>query len=213
MRTDELFDTLVADLSPVSRPSFWRNVGLLVLLATAELAVYIGIGHLRPDLPTAMAEPSWWWKLSAAAVIALIATATALRSFTPARDTRRGWQGLAVTAVLVLTVGWAINGIDGVTEPFLARLDWRDGIVCLGVVLGLSILPVTALGLMMRRGAATNPDRAALAAGLAAAGWGTAVFAFHCPHDDVLYIVVWYGLAMWLVTGAARLVLPRLTRW
>ncbi len=65
----------------------------------------------------------------------------------------------------------------------------------------------------MRRGAPTQPTRTAAAAGLAAAGFGAFVFAFHCPHDDPLYVAVWYGGAVLAVTGLARLILPRLTRW
>ena len=60
MPTEGLVDSLVADLKPVTGPRFWRDVGLLALLAVIELAVYVAIGHMRPDIGAAMAEPSWW---------------------------------------------------------------------------------------------------------------------------------------------------------
>ena len=48
---------------------------------------------------------------------------------------------------------------------------------------------------------------------LAAAAWGAFVFVVACPHDDPLYIAVWYVLGCSLVTVAARIVLPALARW
>ena len=213
MRTEGLVDSLVADLKPVTGPRFWRDVGLLALLAVVELAVYIGIGHLRPDISAAMAEPSWWWKLASAVAVALLATFIAVRSFSPGQDVRRGRQSLAPLIVLVIIAGWMINAMMDMMPPLMERLHWQAGLYCVGGVLGLSVIPMLAMGLLMRRGAPTDPELSANAAGLAAAGWGTAVFVFHCPHDDVLYIEVWYTVAMLLVVGAARLILPRLTRW
>ena len=213
MQTEGLVESLIANLVPVSRPRFWRDVGLLVLLAVAELAVYIGIGHLRPDIGAAMAEPSWWWKLASAVAVALLASVIAVRSFSPGQDVSRGRQALAPLIVLVIIAGWVINAMMDMMAPLIDRLHWQAGLYCVGGVLGLSVVPMLAMGLLMRRGAPTNPELSANAAGLAAAGWGTAVFVFHCPHDDVLYIELWYTVSMLLVVGAARLVLPRLTRW
>jgi hypothetical protein len=39
------------------------------------------------------------------------------------------------------------------------------------------------------------------------------VFVFACPHDDPLYVAVWYTVGCGLVTLVARLLLPLLTRW
>jgi hypothetical protein len=114
---------------------------------------------------------------------------------------------------VLLAAGWLLDAGAAGRAALIARLDWREGVDCLWNVGLLSLPLVTALALLMRRGAPTQPGRTALAAGLAAAGFGAFVFAFHCPHDDPLYVAVWYGGAVALVSGLARLLLPRLARW
>jgi hypothetical protein len=103
-------------------------------------------------------------------------------------------------------------GASGRNE-LLARLAWRDGLDCLANIMLLTLPLVLALGLLMRRGAPTQPGRTAAAAGLAAAAAGAVVFALHCPHDDPLYVAVWYGGAVLGVAATARAALPRLVRW
>ena len=213
MRTDGLLDHLVADLKPVSRPQVWRDVGLLGLLAVAELAVYIGIGQLRPDIDTAMAQPIWWWKLASAVAMAILATIIAVRSFAPGQTAPLARKSLVPLILTAIIAGWVINAMMDMMAPLLERLHWQAGLYCIRGVLSLSVVPMLAFGLLMRRGASTDPALSANAAGLAAAGWGTAVFVFHCPHDDMRYIEVWYTISMLLVIGIARLILPRLTRW
>jgi hypothetical protein len=80
-------------------------------------------------------------------------------------------------------------------------------------IVTLSIPAMVALALLMRRGAPGDNRASALAAGAAGAAWGALVFAFKCPHDDPLYIMVWYAVGGSIVVFAARLVLPLLSRW
>ena len=65
----------------------------------------------------------------------------------------------------------------------------------------------------MRRGAPIDTNGTSLAVGIAAAAWGAFVFVFACPHDDPLYIALWYAVGCSLVTVFTRMVLPRLNRW
>ena len=94
-----------------------------------------------------------------------------------------------------------------------ARLDWQHGVQCVTKMVLLSLPALLGLGLLMRRGAATEPGSTALTVGLASSAWGAFVFVFACPSDDPFYIAVWYGVGCGSVSLAARLLLPRLTRW
>jgi hypothetical protein len=140
-----------------------------------------------------------------------------LTSLDPATTTARRlagfWRGIAIAAPAALALGWLIDAGASGRSALVARLEWRDGVDCLVNIALLTLPLVLAFGVLMRRGAPTQPGRTSAAAGLAAAGFGAFVFAFHCPHDDPLYVAVWYGGAVLAVTGAARLLLPRLTRW
>jgi hypothetical protein len=216
-RADPLIDGLVADLGPV-RPRRWQpEVLMLAGLALVEILLFVTIIGVRPDMPDAMGTMPFWWKSGSLAALFLLSGAALLVSLDPATTTARRlsplWRSLAVAVPVLLAAGWLIDaGAEG-RAALIARLDWREGVDCLKNVWILSLPPVVALGLLMRRGASTQPGRTALAAGLAAAGFGAFVFAFHCDHDDPLYVALWYGGAVAAVAGLARLILPRLTRW
>jgi hypothetical protein len=216
-RADPLIDGLVADLGPV-RPRRWQlEAAALAGLALVEILLFIAVIGVRPDMPDAMGAMPFWWKSGSLAALALLSAAAVLVSLDPATTTARRlsplWRALAIAVPVLLAMGWLLDAGAAGRAALLARLDWREGVDCLKNVGLLSLPPVAALALLMRRGAPTQPGRTALAAGLAAAGFGAFVFAFHCPHDDPLYVAVWYGGAVAMISGLARLVLPRLTRW
>jgi hypothetical protein len=179
--------------------------------------LFIAIRGVRPDMHDAMGAMPFWWKSGSLAIIGGIAATAALISLDPATTTQRRlsrlWWALAVAVPVLLALGWLIDAGAAGRDALIARLAWQDGLDCLLNVGLLSLPPVVALGLLMRHGAPTQPGRTALSAGLAAAGLGAFVFAFHCNHDDPLYVAVWYGGAVAAVAGLARLILPRLTRW
>ncbi len=214
---DAIIDALVADLAPVQRRRPGLEALLLLVLAGVELALFIALRGIRADMPVAMQTPAFWWKSGSLLVIAAFAATTALASLDPAGSAQRGLRRLWILVPIAMAMGWLIDAgaIGSVAErvTMVARLDWHEGVICLVNVALLSLPPVLALGLLMRRGASVQPAATALAAGLAAAAWGAFVFAFRCDHEDPLYVVVWYGAAVTLVGIAARLLLPRLARW
>jgi hypothetical protein len=217
MQTDMLIDQLVAELAPVQPRRRWREAALLAGLVLLEIPLFLMLSELRPDMPQAMAAPAFWWKSGSFAVIALLAGAAMLISLDPATTTPHRvagwWRGLAVFAPVALVLGWLIDAGASGRSALLTRLEWRDGLDCLMNIALLTLPLVLALGVLMHRGAPTRPGRTAAAAGLAAAAAGAVVFALHCPHDDPLYVAVWYGGAVLGMAGLARLVLPRLVRW
>jgi hypothetical protein len=217
LHPDPLIDSLVAGLDAVQPRRPAREVVLIAGLLVVELVVFVTLQTQRPDMPEAMQTPAFWWKSASFALIAVLATAAMLVSLDPATTTQRRlsglWRGLGLAVPLALALGWLIDAGSSGRDALLARLEWRDGVDCL-INVGLLSLPlVLAFGLLIRRGAPTQPQRTSAAAGLAAAAFGAVVFAIHCPHDDPLYVAVWYGGAVLGVAGLARLVLPRLTRW
>ena len=213
MRTDQLVDRLAGDLKPVRRRSAGGDAAILGLAGAVELALVLGLGLMRPDMPTAMQQPSFWWKLGSLGVIAGVSGVVAVLSFDPVRSPRRGLRWLLALVAVCLAVGWFIDASGAGLPALAARLRWRDGLGCVAKMVVLSVPAVIGLGLLMRRGAATDAGGTALASGVAAAAWGAFVFVFACPVDDPLYIAAWYAVGCGLVTGFVRAVLPRLARW
>ena len=213
MSTESLIAELVADLAPVRRRSMVREGAILALLAAVELGLYLALGNARPDIGTAMTLPSFWWKLGSLGLLSVVGVVTALQSFHPVDSPRRGLRLLGILVAVSLMTGWLIDGATSPTGGLADRLMWRHGIDCVIAMNTLSIPAIVALGLLMRRGAATEPRGSALAVGTASAAWGAFVFVFNCPHDDPLYIAVWYLVGCGIVAVAGFLILPRIARW
>ncbi|WP_428487066.1 NrsF family protein [Rhodopila sp.] len=213
MPNDRLIDRLVSELKPVSRRTVGRDALILVALCMIELALFLASGAMRPDMPAAMHLPSFWWKLGSLGLIASVGGGIAVVSLDPVQSPRRGLRWLVAAVAMCLAIGWVIDAEHREMPTLAARVNWHAGLECVYQMVLLSVPAVVGLGLLMRRGAPTDKAGTALAVGIAAAAWGAFVFVFACPHDDPLYIAIWYCVGCGLVTGFARLVLPRLTRW
>lgn len=213
MRTESLIDRLSESLRPVRRRSIVREALLLLLLAVVEIAAFLGMGFVRPDMPMAMEAPSFWWKLTSLGLIAVLGAGVAILSADPVRSPRRGLRWILVCILTIFVSGWLIDEINNGFEDLLRRLDWTQGLQCVWKMVALSIPPAIALGVLVRRGAPTDRAGTALAAGLSSAAWGAFVFVFACPSDDPLYIAVWYSVGCSIVTVVGRAVLLQLSRW
>jgi len=213
MRTDSLLDRLSQDLRPVRRRSILREALVLLLLGVVEIAAFLGMGFMRPDMPVAMEAPSFWWKLSSLGLIAVLGAGVAILSSDPVRSPRRGLRWILICIVAILATGWLIDAAGNGLGDLLRRLDWPQGVQCVWKMVVLSIPPAIALSILIRRGAPTDPHGTALAAGLSSAAWGAFVFVFACPSDDPLYIAVWFTLGCSIVTILGRAILIRLSRW
>ena len=210
---DRLVDGLAAGLTPVTRRTAARDWTAFAALAAVEVAVYAGLRGMRPDMPMAMGLMAFWWKGLSLLVLAVIGIATTIGALTPERSARRGLHRLGIAAAVVIALGWLVDAGRVGAADLLVRLDWRDGLACVWSVVVLAAPALAALVILMRRGAPTDLRRTATAAGAAAAAWGGAVFTLRCPHDDPLYIAIWFVVAILGVMAFARLTVPRLIRW
>ena len=213
MRTESLVDRLSQELRPVRRRSVAREALLLLLLGVVEVAAFLGMGFMRPDMPVATEAPSFWWKLTSMGLITVLGAGVAILSADPARSPRRGLRWILVCIIAILASGWLIDAAANGFAGLVRRLDWLQGLQCVWKMIVLSIPPAIGLGGLIRRGAPTDRAGTALAAGLSSAAWGAFVFVFACPSDDPLYIAVWYTVGCSIVTILGRAVLIRLSRW
>ncbi|MBV2150110.1 DUF1109 domain-containing protein [Sphingobium sp. AS12] len=213
MPNDLLIDELVGDLRPVRPHNPVRQVAWLAVLAALELGGFAALGTVRPDLASALDGAAFWWKVGGLASLAAIGVATALRSFDPVSSPRKNFRWWIGVAAVLLAAGWLIDLGNASPLGLAERLQWRMGLQCLFTMTLLSLPPILALAIMMRRGAPTDRSASALATGAASAAWGAFIFAFHCPSDDPFYIAVWYSLGCGLVILLSRTILPSVARW
>ena len=209
MSNESLIADLSSDLTPVPRRSMLREGGLVLALGTAELMLFLGLGVMRPDMSHMAGSPFLMWRVGSLGLLAVIACVLAIRSFSPTAHPRPGLMLASAIAVAAI-VGGAFVTPDGASaRALLDRINPTSGILCATWIFALSLPIVALLGALMRRAAPTQPRLSALASGIAAGACGAFVFAFCCPFNDPLYVVVWYSIGCAAVTAVARWCLPR----
>lgn len=209
MSNESLIADLSSDLAPVQRRSMLREGGLVLALGATELMLFLGLGVMRPDMHHITGSPFLIWRVGSLGLLAVIACVLAIRSFSPTAQPRSGLL-LACALAVAAIVGGAFVTPDGASErALLERIDPARGMICATSIFVLSLPIVALLGALMRKAAPTQPRLSALASGIAAGTCGAFVFAFCCPFNDPLYVVVWYSIGCAAVAAAARWRLPR----
>jgi hypothetical protein len=209
MSNEALIVDLSSDLAPVRRRSMLREGGLVLALGVVELALFLALGVMRPDMTHMAGSPFLLWRMGSLGLLAVVACVLAIRSYAPTARPQRGLT-LACALAIVAIVGGAFVTPEGVSErTLLDRINPASGVVCAASIFVLSLPIMAMLGALMHRAAPTQPRLSALSSGIAAGACGAFVFAFCCPFNDPLYVVVWYTAGCAAVAGAARWGLPR----
>lgn len=211
MKTDDLVAALAADsrTEPPPRSVLWP--ALVLALAGAVLLVWLILGF-RADLLQSLVTPLPAMRYVLTAALGVLGLRLALVLARPeGRSLARLWPLAVPVAVALGLLVWAY-----VATPVEGRqmaLVGKTMVTCLVTIPLLSILPVTAILLALRRGATTSPALAGFAAGLGGGGLAAMAYAMHCIEDSPLFYVTWYGLAIGGVTVAATLIGSRTLRW
>jgi hypothetical protein len=209
MSNEALILDLLSELAPVRRRSMVREGLLLLALCAAELALAPATGLMRADMHHMGWAPHLMWRVVSLGFLALATCVLAVRSFSPTARPRQGLMLACVFAVLAI-VGGAFVTPAGMAElGLLARIDPISGVRCATSIFVLSLPILALLGALMRRAAPTQPRLSALASGIAAGTCAAFVFAFCCPFNDPLYVVVWYSVGCIAVAAVARWCLPQ----
>jgi len=209
MSSESLIVDLSSDLVPVQRRSMVREGGLVLALGAVELALFLAVGAMRPDMGHMAGSPFLTWRVGSLGLLAVFACVLAIRSFSPTARPRQGLMLACTLAVAAIVTGAFVTPNGAGERALLDRIDPASGMLCATSIFVLSLPIVALLGALMRRAAPTQPRLSALAAGIAAGTCGAFVFAFCCPFNDPLYVVVWYTVGCAAVAAAARWRLPR----
>ena len=211
MKTDDLIAALAADSRTGPPPGRVLWPALAAALAGAVLLVWVILGF-RPDLGQSLITPLPAMRYLLTAALGVLGVRLALVLARPeGRSLARLWPlAVPVTLALGLLV-WAYASTPA--EGRQMALVGKTMVTCLVTIPLLSILPVTAILLALRRGATTAPALAGFAAGLGGSGLAAMTYAMHCIEDSPLFYVTWYGLAIGGVTVATTLIGARLLRW
>lgn len=208
MSNEALILDLASDLAPVRRRSMVREGALLFALCGVELALAPATGLMRSDMHHIGGSPHLMWRVASLGLLAIAACVLAVRSFSPVVRPRHGPMLACALAVLAIVGGVFVTPAGMADRGLLERINPASGMMCATSIFVLSLPILALLGALLRRAAPTRPRRSALAAGIAAGTCGAFVFAFCCPFNDPLYIVVWYSVGCAAVATLARWCLP-----
>jgi len=207
--SDALILQLSDGLAPVRRRRMLREAAFLLVLGTTEFALLLGLRLMRPDMGQMITSPYMLWKLGSLAMLAGIACTVAVRSFSPTARPRRGLIVACAFAAAAMISGMFVTPSSESGHALLNRLSPAHGALCMLSIIVLSIPMMAMLAILMRNAAPTQPGMSAVAAGVSASTCAALIFAFCCPINDPLYVIVWYSAGCAVVVAAARWLLPR----
>ncbi|MBA4351590.1 MAG: DUF1109 domain-containing protein [Rhodobacter sp.] len=212
MKTEDLIGILAADSvpPPMLRPK--RIAGLVLVVMAVAVTLFLWSFGIRDSVAQAMMQPQVAAKTLLPLALCAIALPFALVQMRPgaAQVVRLRWLAvpLGVAAGLWL---WAFVTLP--PEARFVEVSPFSLTECLGLISGLSLLPLGVLLLMMRRGASAAPMRAGAMAGLGVAGGIAAGYSLFCVMDNPLFYVTWYGVAIAAITALGAVAGGWLLRW
>ncbi|WOI52762.1 NrsF family protein [Parvularcula sp. LCG005] len=211
MSSSPFIDSLVATAEPVRPRRVSREILAVIAIALVQFA-----GTYVLVLGDGFQQALLWDPARAIFKMALLGAGTigftlmALYSFGPSAR-RIGPFTAVMSAVLFLL---ALMGFDwSLAGSLSAAFAPQHGSACVAGILALALPLILVLSLLMMRGASVQPGQSALLVGLAGGTWGAFIYSLQCPFVSLWYLAAWYGGGIFIVTLAARLILPRLARW
>jgi len=214
VNTDRLIDVLSANLEPVSPGQLGRT--LLLAMVTGGVAAFglmLATVGPRSDL-NSTAHLEWAAaKLFFAFSIVFAGAPFLIKSIRPGRENETKWALLffPLAATVALALVMLLLGRDAWGTPLGARAI--SPARCLFCIPFFAAIPLAALILALRQGAATVLRLCGAIAGIVAGGLGAAAYALACGSDTVPFIAIWYsGAIAFCGLIGARLGL-RFLRW
>jgi hypothetical protein len=212
MRTDDLVRALAADGGRVGLPLAARLALALGGTTVLVAVVYLPLHGTRDDVMTLAWTLRLVFKFAIPLAVAVAAAGLALDLVRPGAPVRRRLLWLGAVAV-ALAAGVVTELAVLPMAAWGPRLVGANALRCLVTVPMLSLLPLAAAMAVLSRGAPLSPAAAGAGAGLAAGAAGALVYAMVCPDDSPLFLALWYGIAVAVVTALGALAGRRLLRW
>lgn len=211
--TDNIIDTLVADLKPVSVRALERRFLLGILPALAvSLSMMLTILGLRVDFPEALMLPVFWIKSAYNALLAAVAFFALHRLARP-----DGSEGafFKVSSFIFLALV-----VVALVQLSLSSAD-QYGVLVLGssalhcpLLIVLFALPVLASNFwVLRRGAPVDLGMTGFVAGIAAGASGAWVYSWFCTENGMPFVALWYSLGILLTGFIGAMLGRRFLRW
>ncbi len=202
---------LVDDLEPVTALNPRRPLLITAAITGAMLALVAMMRGVRPDVLAGHPDAMF---LIRSGILLLLGGGTAhavLGMASPAvGKLQMSWQ-MALAAAFLFPIAALIVATTGDMGNAMAEMYSVGQCLMFSAIGGVAV--AVPMILHLRRGAPTSPARAGWLVGIASGGLGAFAYNLHCPFNSVVYIGLWYTLAVGGCAVIGRLVVPRLIRW
>jgi hypothetical protein len=202
---------LVDDLQPV-KPMQKRRGILATAAVVAAVGVFITLNKgMRADVMAGDPNPMFLLRAGLLLLLGIGCGWAVLNMASPSVGKQgQSWK-MAIAAAALVPLAALVVAATGHSDIAIANM--RYGMDCLmfsGIAGLATAIPMV---LWLRKGAPTSPERAGWLTGVAAGGLGAFAYGLHCPFNDLVYIGLWYSVAVGLCAVIGRLVVPQLIRW
>lgn len=204
--TDPLIDQLVGDLKPQDTLANWK----LWMHCTACLAIVaamiLGFMGLRADYGIALQDGALFWKPGIFLLVWIGSVLLITDLSRPHGDLRKNHIIPLILAggILIWQFSLQVNRFSW--NEMLQSLSDGSAIYCLSIITGGgSIAMMMAWKYWFSKTASQYPVLLGSLAGLSAGSLAAAAYALHCDHDMAIYITIYYGVPVLVLStiGAA----------
>lgn len=212
MKTSEFIDVLSRNVEPARHVDLGKSLAIALALGLAvAFGVMLVVVGQRPDVLSTANLGYLGLKVGLALAVMTTSFVVLDRLAGPGGERLRLLPYLSILLVAILVGGGIALAL--LASPTRMAMPGMHPLVCILCIPLFAIVPFAAIIFVLRQSAPTDLRRAGAIAGLLAGGAGSAVYAFHCPDDSVLFVTAWYGAALTFCTFVGALVGPRLLRW
>ncbi|MEZ0213926.1 MAG: NrsF family protein [Xanthobacteraceae bacterium] len=211
MKTDDLIDLLAQDIAP-GWPFRTLFVAAALLAVTLAGMVFFASIGARADIDHAVKTSRFLFKFVVTIPLAVGAVGLAMTMACPGAELGNWRWVLAVSPGLLL-------GAAALEMGQLPPVAWTANMIGHNANLCLTLIPLLSLGPLicfigvLRHGAPTRPGMTGAAAGLAAAAIAATFYAANCDDDSPLFVLLWYPLALMMVSAVGYGLGQRYLRW
>jgi hypothetical protein len=212
VKTDDLIEALVEDRARAAPQPRLAVVLAIIAGAVFAFCVFMIVMGFRPDIAQAAETYRFLFKFVVTITLAASAIALVLKIFRPEMVLGRSLWLIALAPVMLIAAALA-ELIIMPSSMWIPRIMGTNARFCLTWIPILSLAPLGAFLMALRQGAPANPGVAGALAGLASGGIAATFYASHCIDDSPLFVIVWYSIAISLVTLAGFLAGRRWLSW
>ncbi|MGV1838206.1 NrsF family protein [Rhizobium rhizogenes] len=211
MKTDDLIHLLAQDAPVRTRIGPALTLAAIGGILISGAMFFAAIGF-RADIGSAMETVRFLFKFVVTIALAVTASAVVFRIGRPGVPLRL-WGWMLLAAPLLLAVAALIEMMVMPADSWRPRMMGHNARFCLTIIPLLSIGPLVCFLFALRQGAPERPGVAGAVAGLAASGIAATFYASNCTDDSPLFVLLWYPLAIAIVTAVGYVAGRRLLRW